>query len=341
MVDERYELMGRALDAGRRVRRSAAPNPAVGAVVMTTDGRSFVGATEPPGGRHAEIVALDEARVAGADTAGSTVIATLEPCCHHGRTGPCTDALIAAGVTTVVAALTDPDGNVAGRGFGALTAAGIEVDVGLRADEAADQLRAYLHQRATGRPFVVLKMASTLDGRTAAPDGTSRWITGPAARDAVHTLRAESDAVLVGSGTVKADDPALTVRNGAGPDPQRIVLGHAAEGAAIHPCWEMNGPLPAVLANLGVRGVLQVLVEGGATVARAFHEAGLVDRYVFHLAPALAGGNDSRPLFTGAGAPTIAAFWRGRLVSSRTLGDDVEIIVEPDSPPVSQRGDHL
>ncbi|HSL57000.1 MAG TPA: bifunctional diaminohydroxyphosphoribosylaminopyrimidine deaminase/5-amino-6-(5-phosphoribosylamino)uracil reductase RibD [Acidimicrobiales bacterium] len=328
-----HDRMGRALAAGASVRRSTPPNPWVGAVVTTTDGRSFVGATEPPGGRHAEIVALDAARDAGADLEGATVVVTLEPCCHQGRTGPCTDALVAAGVTRVVVGVADPDPLVAGAGIARLRAAGVAVEVGLRADEVTASLRAYLHHRRTGRPFVVLKLAATLDGRTAAPDGTSQWITGPVARAEVHRMRAESDGVLVGAGTVRADDPRLTVRDGQGPDPQRIVLGTAPPGAHVHPCWEVAGDLGDVLRDLGGRGILHLLVEGGAGVATALHRAGLVDRYVLHLAPALAGGDDGRPLFAGPGAPTIDALWRGRLVSSRALGDDLEVVIEPVTSP--------
>lgn len=203
------------------------------------------------------------------------------------------------------------------------------VAVGRRGAEAEALLRPYLHHRRTGRPFVVLKLAATLDGRTSAADGTSQWITGPVARAEVHVLRAASDAVLVGAGTVRADDPALTVRHVEGPDPQRVVLGRAPEGAAVHPCWELSGELAGVLDELGRRGILQLLVEGGAQVAGGFHAAGLVDRYVLHLAPALSGGDGGRGLFTGPGASTMEAMWRGTIVSTRRLGDDLEVVLEP------------
>ncbi len=171
-------------------------------------------------------------------------------------------------------------------------------------------------------------MAATLDGRTAAADGSSRWITGPEARADAHRLRAESDAVLVGAGTVRADDPSLTVRHAAGKDPLRVVLGHAPPGAKVHPALEMKGPLDDILDQLGQRGVLQVLVEGGATVAGEFHRQGLVDRYVVYLAPALAGGDDGRPLLAGPGAATIADVWRGRIVDVTRLGQDLRIELE-------------
>jgi diaminohydroxyphosphoribosylaminopyrimidine deaminase/5-amino-6-(5-phosphoribosylamino)uracil reductase len=271
---------------------------------------------------------MQAARRAGSAPAGSTLYSTLEPCAHQGRTPPCTEAIIDAGVARVVIGIVDPDANVAGRGIDRLRAAGIRVDVGVEAAAIEEQLRPYLVHRRTGRPFVVLKLASTLDGRTAAPDGTSRWITGDDARAAVHELRADSDAICVGAGTVRADDPELTVRGIDGRSPRRVVLGCVPEHARVHPCLEWTGDLAGLLDHLGADGVLQLLVEGGAAVAGAFHRAGLVDRYVVHLAPAFVGGDDGRPLFAGRGAPTIAELWRGRIISTRRLGDDVEIVVD-------------
>ncbi len=221
-----------------------------------------------------------------------------------------------------------------GEGVARLRAAGVTVEVGVAADQVEVQLAPYLCHRRTGRPYVVLKLASSLDGRTAAPDGTSQWITGTEARLDAHRLRADSDAILVGAGTVRADDPALTVRlpdEERGDDdtePLRVVLGRAPAGAAVQPCLEMAGPLDDVLDDLGARGVLQVMVEGGAGVAHAFHAAGLVDRYVLYLAPALLGGDDGRALFAGPGAPTLDAVWRGRIVDVRRLGDDLRLDLE-------------
>jgi diaminohydroxyphosphoribosylaminopyrimidine deaminase/5-amino-6-(5-phosphoribosylamino)uracil reductase len=321
-------LMARAVANAATVRTRTSPNPWVGAVVVTTDGATYDGATEPPGGRHAEIVGLDAARTADADLAGATVVVTLEPCSHTGRTGPCADALVDAGVGRVVVGVRDPDPQVAGRGIDRLAAAGIDVVVGVGASVVEQQLRPYLHHRRTGRPFVVLKLAATLDGRTAAADGSSRWITGPEARADVHRLRAESDAVLVGAGTVRVDDPELTVRDAVGPDPLRVVLGAAPPDARVHPCLELDGDLGDVLDQLGSKGIVQLLVEGGPTVAGAFHRAGLVDTYVVYLAPAFAGGDDGRPLFTGAGAPTVEDLWRGRTTDVQALGPDLRITVE-------------
>jgi diaminohydroxyphosphoribosylaminopyrimidine deaminase/5-amino-6-(5-phosphoribosylamino)uracil reductase len=354
------EHMRRAMALAAAVRSSTAPNPWVGSVVVaaTEPGhagdqdhdqdhdhaavpvggavQTFGGATAPPGGPHAEIAAL---RAAGDAARGATLYTTLEPCVHHGRTPPCTDAIVDAGIVRVVIGVEDPDPKVAGRGIAALRDAGIDVVVGVAADEVAEQLAPYLKHRSTGQPWVVLKMAATLDARTAAPDGTSRWITGEPARRDAHRLRARSDAVLVGAGTVRADDPELTVRFDDGGDvdddivdggrsqPLRVVLGAAPEGARVHPALELSGELDDVLAELGRRGVLQLLVEGGATVAHDFHVAGLVDRYVVYLAPKFFGGDDARPLFAGPGAGTIADVWKGRLVSVERLGDDLRVEV--------------
>ncbi len=328
--------MAEAVHAAAGVRAITSPNPWVGAVLVTADGASFTGATEPPGGRHAEIVALDAAAAAaGRDgTRGATLYTTLEPCCHQGRTGPCTRAIIEAGVARVVVGIEDPDRNVSGTGVAQLRDAGMAVDVGVGADAVRRQLAPYRKHRSTGRPWVVLKLAASLDGRTAAPDGTSKWITGPEARADAHRLRAESDAVIVGAGTVAADDPALTVRDAdaEGGDPLRVVLGRAPERAKVHPCVELDGPLEDVLDDLGRRGVVQAMVEGGATVAGEFHRRSLVDRYVLYLAPALFGGDDAHPLLAGAGAPTITDIWRGHIIGVDRLGDDLRIEVEPCSP---------
>jgi diaminohydroxyphosphoribosylaminopyrimidine deaminase/5-amino-6-(5-phosphoribosylamino)uracil reductase len=253
---------------------------------------------------------------------------TLEPCAHHGRTPPCADALIEAGIARVVIGLVDPDPIVSGQGITQLQEAGLDVVLGVGATAVQAQLAPYLKHRSTGRPWVVLKMAASLDGRTSAPDGSSQWITGPEARADAHRLRAESDAVIVGAGTVRADDPALTVRDADGPDPMRVVLGKAPADAKVHPCVELEGPLPEVLDELGRLGVLQAMVEGGPTVAGAFHREGLVDRYVLYLAPALFGGDDASGVFAGAGAETMADVWRGRIASVAQLGDDLRVELE-------------
>ena len=322
MVVDDEQAMRRAIELGASVRVTAHPNPWVGCVIEGADGHTFEGATQPPGEAHAEVVALERA---DNEARGGTVWVTLEPCAHTGRTAPCADALVAAGVRRVVVALEDPDVRVRGRGIARLRDAGIDVTVGVGAAEARAQLAPYIKHRTTGRPWVVLKLAATIDGRTAAPDGTSQWITGAAARADAHRLRAESDAVLVGAGTVKVDDPSLTVRLVEGRDPMRVVLGSAPPGARCQPCLELDGDPSAVLDELGRRNVMQVLVEGGATVAGAFHRAGVVDRYVIYLAPALFGGDDARPLFAGDGAATVTDVWRGRIESVDQLGDDLRV----------------
>src|SRR5579863_9006794 len=317
--DEDLAAMRRALGLAASVRTRTSPNPWVGAVVITSEGEWFEGATAPPGGPHAEVVALE---AAGERARGATLITTLEPCAHHGRTPPCTGAILAAGVARVVVGVLDPDPQVSGRGVAMLREEGVSVDVGVGEDEAAELLAPYLTHRRTGRPWVVLKLAATMDGRIAAPDGTARWLTGDAARADAHRLRALSDAVLVGAGTVRTDDPELTVRVGPSPQhqPLRVVLGHVPDGAKVHPALEVSGEPGAVLDELGAKGVLQVLVEGGARVAHAFHAAGLVDRYVLYFAPALFGGDDAVPMFSGPGAPRVEELWRGRIVSVAMLG---------------------
>ena len=321
--------MARAIQLAASVRTSTSPNPWVGAVLVMPDGTTTEGATQPPGGHHAEIMALMQA---GPDAIGGTLYATLEPCSHHGRTPPCADTIVATGVKRVVVGIEDPDPNVRGRGIARLRDAGIDVTTGVAASAVEDQLAPYLKHRRTGRPYVVLKLAATLDGRTAAPDGSSQWITGEEARTDAHRLRAESDAVLVGAGTVRHDDPSLTVRHvPADRQPLRVVLGRpdsekgTPPDAKVEPALHLDGDLDTVLKDLGGRGVVQLLVEGGATTAHAFHAAGLVDRYVLYLAPALFGGGDAHPLFNGPGAPTMADVWRGRIVNVERLGPDLKV----------------
>jgi diaminohydroxyphosphoribosylaminopyrimidine deaminase/5-amino-6-(5-phosphoribosylamino)uracil reductase len=336
--------MRRAVELAASVRTQTSPNPWVGCVIVS-GASSFEGAHAGPGQAHAEAAAL---AAAGDAARGATLYCTLEPCSHVGRTGPCADAIVAAGVSRVVVGVLDPDPHVSGRGLARLRQGGIEVAVGVEAGAVEDQLAPYLKHRRTGRPWVVLKLAATLDGRVAAPDGTSRWITGPAARADAHRLRAESDAVLVGAGTVRADDPELTVRPESGPatqpareagpvaqrQPLRVVLGRAPADAKVHPALELTGDLGQVLDDLGRRQILQLLVEGGPTVAHDFHASGLVDRYVVYLAPALLGGSDGRPVFEGPGAPTIGGLWRGRLRSVERLGEDLRVeLAPPGNPP--------
>ena len=322
--DER--MMRLAVDTACTARLRSRPNPWVGAVVVAQNGEVFTGATLEPGNAHAEIVALN---AAAHHAQGSTLFSTLEPCNHTGRTGPCTQAIIDAGVSRVVVGTLDPDSKVSGSGVQQLRDAGLTVDVGVLEQEVKQQLAAYLHHRATGRPFVVLKMASTIDGRIAAADGSSKWITGETARKRVHQLRAESDAIVVGAGTVRADDPSLTVRDADGPSPRRIVLGTIDASAKVHPCTQWTGTLPDLLDTLGKEGVVQLLVEGGARVAASFHRERLINQYIMHIAPVIAGGDDAAGVFAGPAASTMTDMWRGRIVSTTNLDGDIEIILEP------------
>ena len=319
--------MLRAVEVASLARTRSSPNPWVGCVLVPADGDlTFEGATEAPGGLHAEAAALLQA---GRYAKGATAYVTLEPCSHRGRTPSCAEALINAGVRRVVAAVRDPDRRIRGRGFDLLRDAGIEVVVGVGETEVSTSLAPYLKHRQTGRPWVVLKLAATVDGRIAAPDGSSRWITGAEARKDAHRLRAESDAILVGAGTVRADDPELTTRDVDARDPLRVVLGVAARDARVQPALELSGDLGDVLDTLGAKDVLQLLVEGGAHVAYEFHRQGLVDRYVIYFAPALFGGSDSLSMFAGKGASDMSALWRGEFVGLKQLGSDLRIDLQP------------
>lgn len=324
---EHERWMRRALELAERGRRTVSPNPLVGCVVVRDGAVVGEGWHAAAGGPHAEVVAL---RAAGEAARGSAVYVTLEPCAHAGRTGPCTEALLAAGVRRIVAALEDPHPTARG-GAAALRAAGVEVVVGPLAEEAAWANRVFLHGLATGRPYIVLKAAVSLDGRIAAADGTSQWLTGPPARERSHVLRAEVDAVLVGSGTVLADDPLLTVRLPGydGPQPLRVVLDRRGRVPRTVQVFDASAPtlvladadLEVVLARLWDRDVRSILVEGGATIAGAFLRAGLVDELRCHVAPLLL-GEKGLPLVIGDGIATLSEAHRLRLHALERAGDD-------------------
>ncbi|MGY1715747.1 bifunctional diaminohydroxyphosphoribosylaminopyrimidine deaminase/5-amino-6-(5-phosphoribosylamino)uracil reductase RibD [Geodermatophilus sp. SYSU D01106] len=329
--------MARARELGASVLGTTSPNPPVGAVVLDADGIVVgEGATSPPGGPHAEVHALARA---GERARGGTAVVTLEPCAHTGRTGPCADALLAAGVARVLVAVPEPTG-LAGGGADRLRAAGVDVEVGVEREAAEEgALAAWLTGARAGRPFVVWKAGATLDGRVAASDGTSRWITGPVARAAVHRLRAGCDAVLVGSGTVLADDPQLTVRDADGRDaprqPLRVVhdrRGRVPAGARVlddaAPTLVSRADGPAgLLAELFDRDVRRVLLEGGPTLAAAFLREGLVDEVLVHLAPKLLGAGPS--LVGDLGISTIGAALSLELREVTPLGGDVQIRLRP------------
>jgi diaminohydroxyphosphoribosylaminopyrimidine deaminase/5-amino-6-(5-phosphoribosylamino)uracil reductase len=321
------ELMTMAVAAGEKARFLAPPNPWVGALVVNARGVIVSeGHTQVPGESHAEVEAL---RRAGDAARGATLVVTLEPCCHVGRTGPCVEAIIEAGVAKVIVGTLDPDPRVSGRGVELLKASGVDVEVGIEEELVRTQLASYIWHRVTGRPYVVVKIASTLDGVVAMADGTSQWITGEEARRDAHVLRAQSQAVLVGAGTVRSDDPSLTARLGdIVLEPLRVVLGHAPEGARVRPCLELSGDLGQVLDEIGEHDVLQLLVEGGPTTTSAFVDAGLVNHVVWYQAPAFAGGQGTLGAMHFLATPTMTALRRGRVVDVRRIGEDIRIDVE-------------
>ncbi|MDJ0348066.1 bifunctional diaminohydroxyphosphoribosylaminopyrimidine deaminase/5-amino-6-(5-phosphoribosylamino)uracil reductase RibD [Cryobacterium sp. PH29-G1] len=330
-----HTAMLRALELASRGPATGV-NPQVGCVIVNAAGDTLAeGWHRGAGTPHAEVDALS--KLAPGAARGSTTIVTLEPCNHVGRTGPCSDALIEAGVTRVVYSVTDPGPQSCG-GADRLRAAGIDVRGGLLAETGEAFLGDWLVAARLRRPFVTLKWASSLDGRAAAADGSSRWITGAAARLDVHRRRAASDTILVGTGTVLADDPALTARDEAGSllteQPVPVVVGRRAVPASAalfdhpeQPLFFDGQDLPGVLADLHGRGLRTVFIEGGPTVASAFVAAGLVDEYLIYLAPTLIGGPQ-----LALGDIGVTAIDRQRRLSIHSLdrlGDDVLIVARP------------
>jgi diaminohydroxyphosphoribosylaminopyrimidine deaminase / 5-amino-6-(5-phosphoribosylamino)uracil reductase len=311
-------------------------NPQVGAVILSRDGEVLAeGWHRGAGTSHAEIDALSKLAPGGAH--GATAVVTLEPCNHHGRTGPCSEALIAAGVARVVYAIADPGERSAGGGE-RLRAAGVDVDSGVLADDATALLSSWLTVQQLDRPHVTVKWAQSLDGRAAASDGTSQWITGPAARADVHRRRAEADAIVAGTGTVLADDPALTARTADGSlfdhQPIPVVIGETPTPDAAtlrrHPrgaLFYATRDIAAVLEDLRQRGVQRVFVEGGPTLASAFLRAGLADEVLTYVAPVLLGGD--RLAITDVGVPTIESARRLEVGSIERLGDDLLVVARP------------
>ena len=298
-------FLERALELAERGRGTTRPNPVVGAVVVRNGEIVGEGWHERPGGPHAEAVALE---VAGERARGATLYVTLEPCAHHGRTPPCADAVVAAGIAKVVAAVGDPDPRTNGRGFERLREAGVEVELpgGELERRALIQNETFRTWVTHGRPFVTYKAAMTLDGRLAAASGESRWISGESSRRLVHELRAASDAVAVGMGTVRADNPSLAVRDvAAARQPRRLAFGRGPlpDGSELE---LRSGPIEEELAELAREGVQSLLLEGGPTLAGAFLRAGLIDKLVLFVAPKLVGGDDAPPLFVGAASRRLA-----------------------------------
>jgi diaminohydroxyphosphoribosylaminopyrimidine deaminase / 5-amino-6-(5-phosphoribosylamino)uracil reductase len=341
--DERF--MASAIELARRASFTS-PNPRVGCVVVRDDAVIGEGWHEGAGLPHAEPQAL-----AGIDARGATLYVTLEPCIHQGRTPPCVPTVLGAGIERVVAATADPDELVAGKGFAALAAAGVEVEIGVLAAEAEALNEAYLHHRRTGTPFVSLKLALSLDGGLAAPDGSARWITGSEARRVVHRRRHEVDAVMVGAGTVVADDPSLTVRDvPAKRQPARIIVdgsGRVDPGARIfnpdapvmvatttssseehRDGWRRTGAevivvpasgsgvgLPGLMKELGARDIVEILCEGGSELATSLIREELVQRLELHYGPVLLGSSALRIRDLGVETMGDAGAWRVRSVA--------------------------
>jgi diaminohydroxyphosphoribosylaminopyrimidine deaminase/5-amino-6-(5-phosphoribosylamino)uracil reductase len=356
-TDRRF--MKLALALARRGLGTVSPNPAVGCVLVSPEGIVVGRGWTQPGGRpHAETEAL---RRAGARARGTTAYVTLEPCSHTGRTPPCANALIEAGVARVVGAIEDPDPRVSGQGFARLTAAGIEVSTDLFVDEVAEVNAGFLLHRAEGRPLVTLKVASTLDGRIATHRGESQWITGAAARRCGHMMRVTHDAVVVGIGTALVDDPELTCRLPGleGHSPVRVVIdtrlqlplaSKLVRTARETPTWvavsaeieadrrtayedfgvvvlpiDVGGdhhPEPiAILKALGARGLTRVLVEGGSAVAAALMRANLIDRMAWFRAASVMGGAGI-PVIAAYGVNALSQMRRFELISNQSVGDD-------------------
>jgi diaminohydroxyphosphoribosylaminopyrimidine deaminase/5-amino-6-(5-phosphoribosylamino)uracil reductase len=352
------QFMGRAIALARRGEGRTTPNPPVGAVLVK-DGAVVGEGYHPAAGEpHAEIIAL---RAAGSRARGADLYVTLEPCCHHGRTGPCTEALAAAGIRKVFYGTVDPNPRVAGQGLDRLRAAGIEVVPGPLTDACRRLIAPFAKHVTSGRPYVILKAAMTLDGQLATSSGESQWITGAASRQLVHRLRDRVDGVLTGAGTVLADNPRLTVRLvEGGRNPARIVVDSSLRtpAAALVYAPQAAGrrilvtaadassrrraafirqgveiisvarqgehlDLAAAMAALGGSGLQSLLVEGGGLLNRALLHAGLVDRLMLFVAPLLLGGCDGKPLFAGAGIARLADALRLDEMQVSRIGNDV------------------
>lgn len=364
-TDEQW--MRRALELATSAIGEASPNPLVGALVVRNGQIVGRGVHRYAQVTHAEVLALEDA---GEQARGATLYTTLEPCSHQGRTPPCTETIIRSGIARVVAAMIDPNPQVCGRGIEALRRAGVRVDLGVCESDARRLNEAFITYITTGRPFVHLKIAMSLDGRIATRTGESRWITGEVARRRVQELRHQSDAVLVGIGTVLADDPELTDRLGRPRSRPlvRVVLDsrlrlplesklvrtadeapvlvfttlaederrerlHALGVTVISvPVHESRVSLPAVLEELGRREITRLLVEGGADVAAAFVEHRLVDKLTLLLAPRLIGGRQAVPALGGSGCARLSDAWAVDIVRLDRVGDDLELTAYPKRP---------
>ncbi len=323
-----------AIDQAEQVKGATYPNPPVGAVILDRDGQvAGVGGTQPTGGPHAEVMAL---RAAAERAEGGTAVVTLEPCNHHGRTPPCVDGLVAAGISRVVYAVADPNPVAAG-GSARMASSGIEVTSGVLSDEVAGgPLREWLHKQRTGLPHVTWKFATSVDGRSAAADGSSQWITSAAARADVHRRRAAADAIVVGTGTVFVDDPSLTARLPDGTladrQPLRVVVGRREVSSDANVLNDDSRTMVIrthdpheVLRALSDR--TDIMLEGGPTLAGAFLRAGVVNRILAYVAPILLGG--PMTAVDDVGVPSIAHAQRWRFDGVQTIGPDILMSLVP------------
>lgn len=351
-----------ALQTARQALWLCPPNPAVGCVLSWPDGRQLAAHTQATGQAHAEAQALQDAAARGWEPRGATAYVTLEPCSHHGRTPPCADALVRAQLARVVVAVTDPNPQVAGRGLERLRAAGIAVDVGLMADEAREVNLGFFSRMVRARPWVRMKVAASLDGRTALDDGSSQWITGPAARADGHAWRARAGAVLTGIGTVQEDNPRLDVREvstprqplrvvvdsrleispearilappgevlvyAAQPDPARLpALQDRCAEVCLKPGAGGKVDLAAVLADLAARGVNELHVEAGHKLNGSLLREGLVDEFLIYLAPRLIG--QGRPMMQFGPLASLAEAVQLEFIETAQVGPDLRLRARP------------
>lgn len=353
-------FMQQALDLARRAEGRTAPNPPVGAVLVRDEGVVGAGFHPAAGQPHAEIFAL---RQAGALARGATLYVTLEPCCHQGRTGPCTEALIEAGVSRVVIGAMDPNPTVAGGGAARLRAAGIEVETGILRRACEQLIAPFAKHVVSGLPYVLFKAAMTLDGRTATATGDSRWISCGRSRELVHQVRDRVDGILIGSGTVLADNPQLTTRlGGAGRNPARIVVDGGLRTSPLAEVYQAAAPgrrilvtgshqpdqavrpfldagvevvrshldgdhldLDDIMRQLAASGLVSLLLEGGGRLSGAMLRAGLIDRLMLFIAPILLGGDDGHALLAGAGVSQIKDAWQLKDTQVRQIDSDILI----------------
>ncbi|MGH2710990.1 MAG: bifunctional diaminohydroxyphosphoribosylaminopyrimidine deaminase/5-amino-6-(5-phosphoribosylamino)uracil reductase RibD [Actinomycetota bacterium] len=356
--------MRKAMELAGRGTGLVSPNPLVGAVVVRDDEAVGEGWHEGPGRLHAEAVAL---AAAGKKARGATLYVTLEPCAHQGKNPPCVPLVIDSGIARVVVATLDPNPLVDGRGIAALRGSGIEVETGVREHDALRQNAGFIKHIRTGLPHVTLKMAASLDGKAAARDGTSKWISGGPAREEVHRLRATAGAIVVGAGTAFRDDPSLTARHpefpgrrplrvivdGAGIVPEThsvftdqaaptLVVTSESAPAGLRDAWADAGAevlvlaepgshrvaMDRLLAELGKREIQRVLIEGGPTLAWEVVRLGLVDELVLFLAPILVGGRDAPSVLMGEGIASIADPHRVNVIEVSRVGDDIKVVAD-------------